>query len=129
MILAYIRDLRHRLLDKPAVIRFGTYTKERTNVFRICHSEYQWRKARNLHILVEPVCQACGDDKKLQVHHVEPWHLCPERRYDPTNLITLCQPDHFRFGHLRNWKNWNSGIKELCKHIRTQLKHAKENMV
>jgi len=41
-------------------------------------------------------CQICGDDKggNLHAHHVKPWALDIDGRYDITNGITLCEMCH-----------------------------------
>ena len=121
--LNYIRGLRHRygLRGERMVMRAQSYRRERTGIVTICHSEYRWRKVRNEHIVDEPVCQACSTDKKLQVHHVKPWHLFPSLRYLRSNLLTLCQPCHFRFGHKLNWKHFNGTVRMLCTTIRAML--------
>ena len=74
----------------------------------------EWRKARQEHIAVEPYCQCCGRHKKLEVHHIIPWHKSPELRVEPSNLITLCRECHFRFGHHSYWKDSNPLIKLDC---------------
>ena len=81
----------------------------------------QWRRTRNHFIRIQDDCQMCGADKQLQVHHVRPWHLYPELRYEHSNLITLCQPCHFRFGHGRNWQAYNPDITNLVVHVRKSL--------
>lgn len=76
-----------------------------------------WPKVRAAHLLVEKVCRACGeaDPKKLNVHHILPFHGYPSRELDPLNLITLCEGDgcncHFTFGHLLDWKSWNPMVR------------------
>lgn len=53
----------------------------------------EWRKAvyhRDNH-----TCQHCGKrGVKLNAHHILPWALYPERRYDVANGITLCKSCH-----------------------------------
>ena len=39
-------------------------------------------------------CVNCRSAGRLHVHHVKPWAEYPELRFDPSNLITLCQPCH-----------------------------------
>jgi 5-methylcytosine-specific restriction protein A len=75
----------------------------------------RWRQVRELHLLHEPMCQACGSRTRLEVHHILPFQLWPERELDPDNLITLCEGEvvncHFMVGHLRNWKSWNPEVR------------------
>jgi thymidylate synthase (FAD) len=39
-------------------------------------------------------CQACGDNKTLQAHHIVPVYADPTRIKDPDNLLTLCSRCH-----------------------------------
>jgi hypothetical protein len=87
-----------------------------------------WRKARNEHIKKETFCQCCGRCDKLEVHHYIPWHLAPELRTHPDNLVTLCRECHFRFGHFSHWKDCNEHLKidvrtfrnMIVKHVRSR---------
>jgi 5-methylcytosine-specific restriction protein A len=76
----------------------------------------EWSRVRDDHIKEHPVCEVCGGRDNLNVHHVEPYHLHPEKELDPTNLITLCEAPghncHFIFGHLLNWRSFNSHVRE-----------------
>lgn len=86
-----------------------------------------WPKVRADHLDKEPVCAVCGSKLDLQVHHVEPFHLHPEKELDPDNLITLCGPGghncHFVFGHLMNYKSWNVHVREDAKVWNKKLKN------
>lgn len=71
------------------------------------------------------VCAACGTDRELEVHHLEPFHLHPELELEDGNLIVLCRIDHFVFGHFHNWKLWNPNCRkdvELYFAILTEIK-------
>ena len=87
------------------------------SLITVMHSEWEWRKVRNEHIEHESCCQMCALTRKLEVHHVQPWHIAPDLRYDLENLITLCRECHFRFGHYLNWKLSNPEIRSMCKFI------------
>jgi 5-methylcytosine-specific restriction enzyme A len=75
-----------------------------------------WPAVRRAHILKESRCMACGGVTHLEVHHLWPFHLYPERELDPTNLITLCeQPGrfcHLVFGHYYDFKKFNPHCRE-----------------
>jgi hypothetical protein len=51
--------------------------------------------------------------KKLEVHHIKPFHLHPELELEPKNLITLCENKsdgvncHLLFGHLGSFRSFN----------------------
>lgn len=71
----------------------------------------KWSSVRKEHLTNNPVCAACGKNKKLEVHHIEPVHVNPDRELDPSNLITLCDnPCHITFGHLMDYKSWNTEV-------------------
>lgn len=90
-----------------------------------------WRQVRRAHIKREPTCQWCGARSGLQVHHIEPFHIRPDRELDPSNLITLCggseniiarawralagrENCHLKYGHLGNYHASNPQIREDC---------------
>lgn len=66
----------------------------------------QWRKVRAVHLEKNPLCAVCGGNKKLEVHHIVPFHVAPELELNPENLITLCENKqygincHLLVGHL-----------------------------
>lgn len=73
----------------------------------------KWDGVRRKHLLAQPSCQACGNTKNLSVHHIEPFHLRPDRELDFSNLLTLCEDGpncHLTFGHLRDWKQYNPQV-------------------
>lgn len=83
--------------------------------FRHAYRSPQWSVIRKEHLKVYDVCAACGRNKKLEVHHIEPVHLNPDKELDPSNLITLCNdPCHLLFGHLMNYKSWNENVEKDC---------------
>lgn len=81
----------------------------------------KWPGVRRWWLLNHPECAACGATKKLEVHHVFPYKPYPEMELDRANFLTLCDPDHFRLGHARNWKHWVPGVRELCNAIHKGL--------
>ncbi len=76
----------------------------------------QWPKVREAHLHNHPTCALCGGIRKLEVHHIRPFHLHPDLELDPSNFITLCEDDddgmncHLAGGHLGNFKSWNVNI-------------------
>lgn len=56
-------------------------------------------------------CRVCGKTKKLNVHHIIPFHINPDLELDKDNLIVLCTNKpincHFLYGHLLDWKSYN----------------------
>lgn len=78
----------------------------------------KWRSVRADFLKQNPACSVCGGKKKLEVHHIRPFHLEPELELDPLNLITLCENDgdgvncHLLFGHLGNFKSFNKNVRD-----------------
>jgi 5-methylcytosine-specific restriction protein A len=78
----------------------------------------RWYSVRRKHLLTQPKCALCSGTAKLNVHHIQPFHLHPELELEPSNLITLCESDkggincHLFFGHLGNFKMINPSVLE-----------------
>jgi 5-methylcytosine-specific restriction endonuclease McrA len=76
----------------------------------------RWRALQKKWLSLHPRCAACGENKKLTVHHKIPVHWDPSKELDETNLITLCEQsshnDHLIFGHLLDWKSRNPAAEE-----------------
>ena len=68
--------------------------KEREND-RNCPENYKWRKAVLAHD--DDTCKKCGITKNLEAHHILPWRLFPELRFEVENGITLCEFCHKRY--------------------------------
>ena len=113
------------ILGQRADIKVRSARASGENLFTVLRSEYQWRKVHNKHISIESCCQMCDTTKELEVHHIVPWHLAPELRYDFKNLVTLCRACHFGFGHWRNWHGHNPEILVLCKFAQLQRSRLK----
>lgn len=50
-------------------------------------------------------CAWCGSTQIVQVHHIYPQHLWPERAHDTNNMLCLCSRCHLVLGHRGNWTN------------------------
>lgn len=83
-----------------------------------------WSKVRKEHLINNPNCAACGRNKKLEVHHIIPVHISPDKELNLDNLITLCDtPCHIVFGHLMNYKSWNENVTNDCKIFYNKVKN------
>jgi 5-methylcytosine-specific restriction protein A len=103
---------------------FGIDLNVKSNFSRFAIRSPKWSTIRKIHLKDNPRCAACGRDSKLEVHHIEPVHKNPDRELDPSNLITLCDnPCHIVFGHLLNYKSWNSDVVENCKQYLEKIKN------
>src|ERR1039458_5963866 len=76
-----------------------------------------WPHVRKEFLLKNTKCAVCGGHRKLEVHHIKPFHLHPNLELDLTNLIVLCEDKkdgincHLAFGHLGNFKSFNARVK------------------
>jgi 5-methylcytosine-specific restriction endonuclease McrA len=56
-------------------------------------------------------CTHCGKTKTyLHAHHIIPFWVKPEAFLDVDNLVTLCKICHRDYGHLQNWRLFNSAL-------------------
>ena len=46
----------------------------------------KWATVRKKHLQKQPICQVCGAEDNLQVHHIEPFHNDPDKELDENNL-------------------------------------------
>lgn len=80
----------------------------------------KWAKVRKEHLKLFPSCAVCGAKKFLEVHHILPFHLFPEKELVESNLITLCEQKghecHLQFGHLGSYQSYNKDVVEDAKH-------------
>jgi 5-methylcytosine-specific restriction endonuclease McrA len=86
----------------------------------------KWATVRDHFLEGYPTCAACGSKRLLQVHHVEPYHLDPERELDLTNLIGLCMSRHechLRLGHGGFFEAFNPIVRT---HAATALTHPEQ---
>lgn len=62
----------------------------------------RWEKLRAAHIAEHPICEDCWEQdgvvnaESIEVDHVVPIEVAPERRLDPENLRTRCKAHHQR---------------------------------
>ena len=89
----------------------------------------KWGAVRQAHLGVEPVCQACRGEKRLEVHHVIPVHVDPTRELDPRNLLTLCEAPgrhcHLIFGHAYDWRLHVPKVREYLSQWRLVVAEAR----
>ena len=75
----------------------------------------EWYHVRKLHLDWFPACSACSSRVKLEVHHVIPFKVNPSLELSSDNLITLCSHCHLVIGHLRDYKIYNSNVRNDAK--------------
>ncbi len=81
----------------------------------------RWRTVRNQYLTAHPLCEMCGSEKKLVVHHKLPYYLFPDKELDADNLMTLCNRDHFLLGHLGSWMKFNPSVDADCAWWRSKI--------
>lgn len=90
---------------------FGSVIREaKKDLTRSSH----WPTVRKAHLKKFPSCAACGSTNKLQVHHVEPFHLHPELELFEDNLLTLCMDRnecHLLVGHGGDYHCYNPQVR------------------
>lgn len=95
----------------------------------------EWSKVRKQHLIDNPCCAACGETKKVEVHHIKPFHLNPELELDPSNLITLCETAtkgiicHLFIGHRGCYKDFNPNVREDAEAIFKFLEENKNGIL
>ena len=86
-----------------------------------------WPKVEHTFRTSHPNCAGCGGVDKLNVHHMQPFHLKPELELDPKNLITLCmglgKDCHILIGHGDDFKAYNPAVELMA----AKLKAAYQN--
>lgn len=79
---------------------------------------HKWPTVRKNHLKEHSACVVCGDTKKLEVHHIKPFHEHPELELEPTNLLTMCESKsygiicHLLIGHNGSYKSINPNVVE-----------------
>ena len=77
----------------------------------------QWPAVRRAYLKTHGRCAVCDGTKKLDVHHIAPFHIYPELELEAANFITLCENNkdgvncHLFVGHLGNFKSYNSDAR------------------
>lgn len=87
---------------------------------RSCNS---WSCKRRRHIQKQPCCMCCGSCHKPEVHHIIPVSVDASKELDPSNLITLCRTCHFVFGHLMDFRSWNTNVLQDVANYSNKIKH------
>lgn len=104
-----LQSLRHAYRLVQSNLRERRKAKERSPA---------WGGVRDRYLRAYPTCAACGGNKRLQVHHIIPFHLFPEKELDLENLITLCMSPlecHIRIGHGDDFQCYNPDVKAHVK--------------
>jgi len=60
---------------------------------------YRWQKAREAYLKNNPLCVQCErdgrvNDRELEIDHIVPINIAPDRQYDLNNWQVLCKSCH-----------------------------------
>lgn len=100
--------------------------------FKSRHRSSRWDDVRDNYLLVHAQCEACGGIKSLQVHHIVPFHVDPNKELDPDNLVTLCMGDydcHLTVGHGGSFRHYNPDVREDVKRFLLLSKEERAKLV
>ncbi len=67
--------------------------------------------------LVGKAADRQGGTKKVEVHHIQPFHIRPDLELDPSNLLTLCEAKrygvncHLAWGHAGDYRAVNTDVE------------------
>lgn len=87
----------------------------------------QWPRVRKAHLKLNPRCALCGGKKKVEVHHIVPFHVEPALELVAANLITLCESRkggitcHLFAGHLGSYRRQNKAVVEDACYLSQRL--------
>jgi len=97
----------------------------------------KWASVRKRYLRAHPNCAVCGGTAKLEVHHIIPFNMAPEKELDEKNLITLCEGHkqincHLVVGHGFDYKDYNpharktAGFFKWLKKCKQKIKVVKQ---
>ena len=92
----------------------------------------KWDSVRDTYIATHQVCEACGSRKKVQVHHIAPFHIHPELELEESNLIALCMDEnecHLNIGHGDSFRCYNPSVKEDAKKFMVGDKEDRKKII
>lgn len=91
----------------------------------------KWRKVRAAWLETHPRCCVCDGNKKIEVHHIVPFHVRPDLELDDRNLATVCERKkygincHLLIGHLGRYRGANKDFRRDALNMGTKLIEGK----
>ena len=58
------------------------------------------KRAKKVALKRDKVCQVCGTDEELEIHHLYDLSTHPELASDPDNLVATCRTCHYAKFHI-----------------------------
>ena len=83
-----------------------------------------WPKFKKEYEVTHPKrCALCNTDKQVELHHIFPVSLFPEKELDPENVVWLCEKfsHHLFCGHLGSYRSYNKNVILDCKIWRNKI--------
>lgn len=68
--------------------------------YRLVYNTKRWRRLREALLMINPICQRCGQELSVEVHHVIPLadardeQMMVDIGFDESNLMCLCERCH-----------------------------------
>lgn len=119
-----IQSIKHAYRTYKNRTRDKSYKQERSS---------QWHVVEKKHLEKHSKCEACGSTKNLNVHHIMPFHLFPEKELDPENLITLCMDKerhcHLLFGHGGYFSAFVDSVQSIASSAITAYLNGNKNEI
>lgn len=81
-----------------------------------------YKKFASVLVSNQKICEICGSNNNLQVHHILPVSIYPEKLLEESNCMILCSGAnkfsgcHKQYGHLGNFNIYNPTVKGLKKY-------------
>ncbi len=91
------------------VRKFGKKEEDRLDPLRLKKIEGRWRSIwqrdqRELLMSMDPICRRCKMEKGVEVHHLVPVYMAPDRAFDPSNITLLCDRCHDTQHETQDWQ-------------------------
>ncbi len=112
---------------KKLTISYKKHKQKHKDVYEYLEERWRefekkfWEKHPN-----EKYCHICGSTKKIELHHIIPRHIAPDKILDESNLLPLCHCCHFKFAHFEDWDDWNPNILENAISIYSIIQDSKK---
>jgi 5-methylcytosine-specific restriction endonuclease McrA len=84
----------------------------------------KWRSTRKRFMARADGCSICSRKRRIEAHHVIPFHLAPDLELEFSNLIALCRRCHLFVGHLGAWQRINLVVESDAAHWRAKMREG-----
>lgn len=94
----------------------------------------KWPSVRKAFLKDHPNCAVCGGAEKIELHHILPYHVAPEKELSSDNFIPLCESKkggitcHLFVGHVSSYRGWNPNVAEDAAAWNLKLRENKKRI-